>query len=86
MCVCACGFVLAVPEHPHSLTCAFLLRYIALRGTCQGLYYSFPVICTPGDYKIVEGLSIDSFSAEMMEKTKKELLEERDFVKHLIKA
>jgi len=55
-------------------------------GIDKGLYYSFPVICTPGDYKIVEGLSIDSFSAEMMEKTKKELLEERDFVKHLIKA
>jgi hypothetical protein len=35
--------------------------------------------------RAAQGLSVDAFSAEMMEKTKKELLEERDFVKHLIK-
>lgn len=37
------------------------------------------------EYKIVQGLEIDSFSAEMIEKTKKELLEERDMVADLLK-
>jgi len=55
-------------------------------GIDKGIYYSFPVVCADGNYEIVKGLSVDTFSAEMMEKTKKELLEERDFVKHLIKA
>ena len=54
-------------------------------GIDKGLYYSFPVTCSNGKYDIVQNLPISQFSAEMMEKTKKELLEERDFVKHLIK-
>jgi malate dehydrogenase len=54
-------------------------------GIDKGLYYSFPVTCANGKYEIVQNLPISQFSAEMMEKTKKELLEERDFVKHLIK-
>lgn len=54
-------------------------------GIDKGLYYSFPVTCANGKYDIVQNLPISQFSAEMMEKTKKELLEERDFVKHLIK-
>jgi malate dehydrogenase len=37
-----------------------------------------------GEYKIVEGLPIDAFSQECMNKTLAELQEEQDGVKHLL--
>jgi malate dehydrogenase len=43
-----------------------------------------PVVCYPGEYKRVGGISIDPFAAEMMEKSRKELVEERDAIKHLL--
>eukprot|EP00455_Lapot_gusevi_P055385 TRINITY_DN8_c0_g1_i6.p1 TRINITY_DN8_c0_g1~~TRINITY_DN8_c0_g1_i6.p1 ORF type:complete len:300 (+),score=144.13 TRINITY_DN8_c0_g1_i6:141-1040(+) len=52
----------------------------------KGLYFSYPCTTEAGKYEIVKGLSIDVFSAEKIEKTTKELLEERNFVKHLIKG
>jgi len=53
-------------------------------GVEKGVYYSYPVICKNGKYEKVQGLKIDSYSAQMMEKTKKELFEERDMVKALL--
>jgi len=54
-------------------------------GIGPGIWYGVPVVCYPGgDYKRVGGLSIDPYSAEMMEKTRLELLEERDAVKDLL--
>jgi len=53
-------------------------------GVPKGLYFSFPVTCTPGSYSIVKGLTVDKFSQENIDKTTKELIEERDAVKHLI--
>lgn len=43
----------------------------------QDVMYGFPVICNSGNYEVVKGLEIDSFSREMMNKTLTELEEER---------
>ncbi|MCZ7564096.1 MAG: malate dehydrogenase [Burkholderiales bacterium] len=53
-------------------------------GIAEGIIYGFPVTCSGGDYQIVPGLEIDAFSRERMDLTLKELLEERDAVKHLL--
>ena len=37
-----------------------------------------------GEYKIVQGLEIDAFSQECINKTLKELTDEQDGVKHLL--
>lgn len=53
-------------------------------GIPEGIVYGFPVITENGEYKIVQGLEIDEFSRERMDKTLNELLEERDGVKDLL--
>lgn len=54
-------------------------------GMGTGIFYSVPVVCYPGGvYKRVGGVSIDPASAEMMEKTRLELVEERNAVAHLL--
>lgn len=52
-------------------------------GIPKGLVYSFPVTCNNGEYKIVQGLSVNAFSQARMDATRKELEEERDAIKHL---
>ncbi|HLW22803.1 MAG TPA: malate dehydrogenase [Steroidobacteraceae bacterium] len=49
-----------------------------------GVIYSYPVTCSGGQYRIVQGLSVDPFSRERMTATHRELLEERDGVKDLL--
>ena len=53
-------------------------------GIPEGLMYSFPVTCEGGKYTIVQGLEINDFSRDLMDKTAAELSEERDGVKHLL--
>lgn len=53
-------------------------------GIPQGIIYGFPCTCENKEYKIVQGLEIDTFSKEKMDFTLKELTEERDGVKHLL--
>jgi malate dehydrogenase len=53
-------------------------------GIGEGLVYSFPVTCENGEYSIVQGLEINEYSQALMEKTEKELAEERDGVAHLL--
>ncbi len=53
-------------------------------GIEKGLIYSFPVTCQNGDWSIVQGLPISDFSRAKMQATEKELVEERDGVKHLL--
>jgi malate dehydrogenase len=53
-------------------------------GIPPGLIYSFPVTTKDGDYRIVEGLTIDEFSRARMTATQRELEEERDAVKQLL--
>lgn len=54
-------------------------------GIEKGLWYSVPTVCK-GDshYRRVQRLPIDEFSAKMMNATEKELIEERDSVRHLL--
>jgi len=53
-------------------------------GVAEGLIYSFPVTCSGGDWKIVQGRDINEFSQSRMDATEKELAEERDMVAHLL--
>ncbi|MFN8767202.1 MAG: malate dehydrogenase, partial [Lysobacteraceae bacterium] len=53
-------------------------------GIPQDVMYGYPVTCTNGQYEIVQGLAIDDFSREMMNKTLAELEEERSGVAHLL--
>ena len=53
-------------------------------GIPEGIVFGFPVITENGEYKIVEGLEIDAFSQECINKTLAELEAERDGVKHLL--
>src|SRR5579862_9807900 len=50
-------------------------------GIQPGIIYSYPVTCTAGNYQIVQGLAIDTFSRGRMSTTETELREERDGVK-----
>ena len=53
-------------------------------GIPKDMMFGFPVTCTAGDYQIVEGLPIDTFSQECINKTLAELQGERDGVKQLL--
>lgn len=53
-------------------------------GIEPGLIYSFPVTCSGGDWKIVQGLEVNDFSRGKMDATAAELIEERDAVAHLL--
>ena len=52
-------------------------------GVEEGLISSFPVTCSNGEWKIVEGLDVPDFSRERIDRTVNELKEERDAVKGL---
>lgn len=47
-------------------------------GIPTGLFYSFPVTCKDGQWKVVTGLKMDEYSQKMMKRTADELIEERD--------
>jgi len=53
-------------------------------GIAEGLIYSFPVTCDNGQYQVVEGLEVNAFSKDLMDKTEQELAEERSAVSHLL--
>ncbi len=53
-------------------------------GVPEEVIYGVPVTCAGGRYEVVKGLQIDEFSRGRMDNTLKELLEERDGVKHLL--
>jgi malate dehydrogenase len=53
-------------------------------GIPKDVMFGYPVTTAGGQYKIVEGLGIDAFSQECIDKTLAELLEEQDGVKHLL--
>ncbi len=54
-------------------------------GIPAGVMFGYPVTCANGEYKIVQGLTLSEFSKTRAAATHKELLEERDGVKHLFK-
>ena len=53
-------------------------------GISEGLIYSFPCICEAGDWKIIQGLDINSFYRDKMSATEQELTEEKEGVAHLL--
>ncbi|MBC7857252.1 MAG: malate dehydrogenase [Burkholderiaceae bacterium] len=53
-------------------------------GIPEGIVFGFPVTVENGEYKIVQGLSVDAFSQERINVTLNELLEEQNGVKHLL--
>lgn len=53
-------------------------------GIEEGLIYSYPVVCQGGNYEIVQGLEVNDFSQDLMNKTEQELKEERDAVAELL--
>ncbi|MCG2583095.1 malate dehydrogenase [Massilia sp. TS11] len=53
-------------------------------GIPEGTMFGFPVTCENGEYTIIQGLEIDAFSQECINKTLAELNEEKDGVKHLL--
>jgi malate dehydrogenase len=53
-------------------------------GIPKDTMFGFPVTTDGGDYKLVEGLEIDAFSQECINKTLKELQDEQAGVAHLL--
>ncbi len=53
-------------------------------GIPKEVMFGYPVTCADGEYKIVDGLPIDAFSQECINKTLAELQGEQDGVKHLL--
>jgi malate dehydrogenase len=53
-------------------------------GIPEGMIYGFPVRCKQGEYHIVQDLDISELGRKHMENSYRELLEERDLVKHLL--
>jgi malate dehydrogenase len=53
-------------------------------GIPEEVMYGVPVTCVNGEYTVIKDLPIDAYSRERMDFTLKELLEERDGVKHLL--
>jgi malate dehydrogenase len=66
-------------------------RWVTMSVPSDGSYnipdeivYGVPCTCAGGKYEVIRGLAIDEFSRAKMDNTLKELLEERDGVKHLL--
>jgi len=53
-------------------------------GIPEGIIFGVPVTTENGEYTRIQGLEIDAFSQERIDLTLKELLEEREGVKHLV--
>ena len=53
-------------------------------GIPKDTMFGFPVTCQNGEYKVIEGLSIDEFSQACINKTLKELQDEQAGVAHLL--
>jgi malate dehydrogenase len=53
-------------------------------GIPKDVMFGFPVTCENGEYKVVEGLAIDAFSQQCIDKTLKELQDEQAGVAHLL--
>ena len=53
-------------------------------GISKGIMFSYPVICSGGEYSIIQGLDLDEFSLESIKVSEQELLEERQAIEHLL--
>lgn len=55
-------------------------------GIAEGLIFSYPVVCSGGDWRIQQGLEVNAFSRSKLDITAAELVEERDEVAALLPA
>jgi malate dehydrogenase len=53
-------------------------------GISEGIIFSYPTICQNGDFSIIQDLDLDNFSLDSIKHSEKELLEEREAIKHLL--
>ena len=81
----------AAIDHVHDWLLGSNGKWVTMGVPSDGSYgippeiiYGVPVITSEGRYERVRDLEIDSFSREKMDATLKELLEERDGIRHLL--
>jgi malate dehydrogenase len=53
-------------------------------GIEPGVVFSYPCVCTNGDYQVVLGLEVDDFARDRLDATDRELREERAAVEELL--
>lgn len=53
-------------------------------GIPNGIVFGFPCECKGGSFKIVQGIEIDDYSREKINKTLKELTDEAEAVKAML--
>ena len=53
-------------------------------GISEGIIYSFPVVCSDGNYEIVQELEMNELSESCLKVSEAELLAERKAVEHLL--
>ena len=53
-------------------------------GISEGIIFSYPIVCQNGDFSIIQDLDLDNFSLDSIRHSEKELLEEREAIKHLL--
>ena len=53
-------------------------------GIPKDTMFGYPVTCSDGEYQVIQGLPIDAFSQECIDKTLKELQDEQAGVVHLL--
>jgi malate dehydrogenase len=54
-------------------------------GIAEGLIFGYPVTCSGGKYEIVKGIEHNDFAKAKIAATRKELMEERTAIEHLLK-
>ena len=81
----------AAIDHMHDWALGTNGKWVTMGIPSDGQYgipkdtmFGFPVTCENGEYKLVEGLEIDAFSRERIDKTLKELQDEQAGVAHLL--
>ena len=85
------GFANAAIDHMHDWALGTDGKWVTMGIASDGQYgiptdtmFGFAVTCEGGEYKLVEGLEIDAFSQECINKTLKELQDEQAGVAHLL--
>jgi malate dehydrogenase len=81
----------AAIDHMHDWALGTNGKWVTMGIPSDGQYgipkdtvFGFAVTCENGEYKLVEGLPVDSFSQECINKTLKELQDEQAGVAHLL--
>ena len=81
----------AAIDHMHDWALGTNGKWVTMGIPSDGWYgipkdtmFGFPVTCEAGSYKVVEGLAIDEFSQQCINKTLQELQDEQAGVSHLL--